>query len=288
MLGSNSESEKMERFQSSGPSATLSSEGELPCILVYSSYAHVKHLKYILDIVREYLENNGFRIVLLKDVASDLSIYSEEFLRAAKDCVLGVVILDGFRPNVLFEFGVLIGLEKPVILLKDKNAEINIKTLYGDVNDQNCKIVTGLTYQKFESLRNPLIKSDSSIQFSDLLNVSEYDHEASKSEQEHIFNLLGSNISKIRAEIEKEGEKLQRKKIPASMSNSYVKKYQEYVEKLYSLPLSPSLKEKDVDDIYADFKNLEIESNIIMPSGIYSLIASLYKSTVERSDKNGN
>ena len=71
-------------------------------------------------------------------------------MRAAKDCVLGIVILDGFRPNVLFEFGVLMGLEKPVVLLKDKNAEINIKTLYGDITNQNCKKVTGLTLSKFE------------------------------------------------------------------------------------------------------------------------------------------
>ena len=111
----------------------------MPCILVYSSYAHVNHIKFILDLVKEYLVNNGFRIVLLNDVAKDLSLYSEEFLRAARNCVLGIVILDGFRPNVLFEFGVLIGLEKPVVLLRDKNAEINIKTLYEDINDQNCK-----------------------------------------------------------------------------------------------------------------------------------------------------
>ena len=112
----------MEIIQSTGPSARLSPEGELPCILVYSSYAHVKHIKITLDGIKEYLEKNGFRIVLLKDEAKNLSIYSEEFLRAAKDCVLGIVILDGFRPNVLFEFGVLMGLEKPVVLLKGETA----------------------------------------------------------------------------------------------------------------------------------------------------------------------
>jgi nucleoside 2-deoxyribosyltransferase len=279
----------MERSLGTGPSAKLSSEGELPCILVYSSYAHVKHIKSTLDYVTEYLENNGFRVVLLKDEAKDLSLYSEEFLRAAKNCVLGVVILDGFRPNVLFEFGILIGLEKPVVLLRDKNAEINIKTLYGDITDNNCKKATGLTRSKFEDLKNPPIKSGSSPQFSDIsMKVSEYDHDASKSEPEHISQLLGSNIGNIKAKIEKEGEKLLREKTPPSMSDPYVKKYQEHVAKLYSLALNSRLEENDVDAIFIDFKNLEIESNIKIPSEIYSLIGSLFKSAAKRPDKNDN
>ena len=279
----------MERSLVTGPSPKLSSEGELPCILVYSSYAHVKYIKSTLNYVTEYLENNGFRIVLLKDEAKDLSLYSEEFLRAAKNCVLGVVILDGFRPNVLFEFGILFGLGKPVVLLRDKNAEINIKTLYGDITDQNCQMVTGLTISKFQKLQNPLIKSGSSIPFSDLsMNVSEYDHEASKSEPEHISRLLNSNIGKIRTDIEKEGERLLREKTPASMSEFYLKRFQEYIATLSSLALNPRPEEKDVDDIIMDFKNLEIDSKIKMPSAIYSLIGSLYKSAAKRPDKNDN
>lgn len=279
----------MDRSLDNGPSVKLSSEGELPCILVYSSYDHVKHIKYTLDDVTDYLEDHGFRIVLLRDEAKDLSLYSEEFLRAAKNCVLGIVILDGFRPNVLFEFGVLIGLEKPLVLLKDKKAEINIKTLYGPVDDGNCKKVTGLTFPKFEDLKNPPIKSGSSIQFSDLsMKVSEYDHEASISEPEHISQLLSSNIGNIKAEIENEGEKLLREKTPASMPDSFVTKYQEHVATLYSLALNSRLEEKDVDAIFMDFKNLEKESNIKMPSEIYSMIGSLFKSAAKGPDKNDN
>jgi nucleoside 2-deoxyribosyltransferase len=275
----------MERIDSLGPTAKFKSEGELPCILVYSSYAHVKHIKNTLDDVQEYLEKSGFRTVLLKDEARPLSIYSEEFLRAAKNCVLGIVILDGFRPNVLFEFGVLIGLEKPIILLKDKNAEINIKTLYGNIDNSNCRTATGLAHSEFKRLQNPLINSGSS-QFSDLsMNVSEYDHDASKSEQEHILKSLSANISKIKAQIEKEGEKLLREKTPVSVSGSYVKKYQEYVERLYSLPLNPKFTEKDVDTILINFKNLEAESKIRMPPEIFKMIASLYKTAAERSEE---
>jgi nucleoside 2-deoxyribosyltransferase len=276
----------MERIDSLGPTAKFRSEGELPCILVYSSYAHVKHIKNMLDDVQEYLEKSGFRTVLLKDEARPLSIYSEEFLRAAKSCVLGIVILDGFRPNVLFEFGVLTGLEKPIILLKDKKAEINIKTLYGKIDRSNCRTETGLTHSIFDSLKNPLINSGSS-QFSDLsMNVSEYDHDASKSEQEHILKSLSANISKIKAQIEKEGEKLLREKTPVSMSGSYVEKYQKYVERLYNLALNPNLELQDIDAISMNFKNLETESEIKMPPEIFKMIASLYKSAAERPEEN--
>jgi lipoate-protein ligase A len=126
-------------------------------------------------------------------------------------------------------------------------------------------------------------------QFSDLsMKISEYDHDASKSEPDHISNLLKGNISKMREQIEKEGEKLLREKTPASMSGSYVEKYQECVARLYNLALSPSYKEDDLDDIFNAFKSLEKESNIQMPSQIYSLIASLHEFSEEGTDKNEN
>lgn len=276
----------MESIQAAEPSAKLSPQGEKPCILVYSSYAHVGHIKRTLDDIEEYLENNGFRIVFLKDEARDLSTYSGEFLRAARDCVLGVVILDGFRPNVLFEFGVLMGMEKPVVLLKDKEAEINIKTLYGEIGNPNCKRKTGLSFSIFQSLKNPLIEMRSFSQFSDLsMKISEYDHEASKKEERHISKLLSSNIDNIRTEIEKEEEKILRGKEPASMSDRFAEIYQEYVGRLYSLAFSSGLEVEDVDTILSDFQKLEGESGNKMPSRIYSLIASLYKSAEEKEEK---
>jgi len=43
-------------------------------------------------------------------------------------CSLAIIILDGFRPNVLFEYGVLVGLCKPCIVLLEQNASINIES----------------------------------------------------------------------------------------------------------------------------------------------------------------
>jgi nucleoside 2-deoxyribosyltransferase len=277
----------MERIQTTEPSTKFSPKGEKPCILVYSSSVHVRYIDRIKNDIEKSLENKGFRIVYLKDEARDLHIYSDEFMKVAKDCVLGVVILDGFRPNVLFEFGVLMGLEKPIVLLKDKEAVINIRTLYGDVsNNDDCRKKTGLTTSEFDNLRNPMLEMRSCSQFSDLsMNISEFDKEVIEGGDKHVSKLLSSNIDKIRAEIEKEGEKIFCGKAPASMSDRFLDMYQEYVARLNSLALSPVFDEKDVDSIYSNFKNLETDSGKKMPSGIYSQIASLYKSAGEREEK---
>jgi hypothetical protein len=96
---------------------------------------------------------------------------------------------------------------------------------------------------------------------------------------------LSSNIDKIRAEIEKEGEKVLLGKAPASMSDRFVEIYQEYVARLYILALSSGIEVMDVDSILSDFLKLENESGNKMPSKIYSLIASLYKSAEEKEEK---
>lgn len=280
----------MERILATEPSAKLSSHGEMPCILVYSSSAHVEYINRIKNDIEKALENKGFRIVYLKDEARDLHIYSDEFMKAAKDCVLGIVILDGFRPNVLFEFGVLMGLEKPIVLLKDRDAAINIRTLYGDVsNNDDCRKKTGLTASEFYNLRNPLIEMRSCSQFSDLsLNISEFDKDEIPGKDKHISKLLSSNIDKIRAEIKKEDEKILHSKTPDSISGHILEMYQEYVARLYSLPSSSGLEVKDVDAILSDFRIFEGDSGNKMPSRIYGLIASLYISAGEKEEKNEN
>jgi len=48
------------------------------------------------------------------------------------DCSFAVVVLDGLRPNVTYEYGLLDAHDKPVILLKEKSATVDIKSLIGD------------------------------------------------------------------------------------------------------------------------------------------------------------
>jgi len=50
-------------------------------------------------------------------------------------CSFAVVVLDGLRPNVTYEYGLLDAQSKPVILLREKSATVDIKSLVGNTVD---------------------------------------------------------------------------------------------------------------------------------------------------------
>jgi hypothetical protein len=45
------------------------------------------------------------------------------------ECAFSIVVLDGLRPNVTYEFGRLSAKDKPLILIKEKTATVDIKSL---------------------------------------------------------------------------------------------------------------------------------------------------------------
>jgi len=47
-------------------------------------------------------------------------------------CSFAVVVLDGLRPNVTYEYGLLEAHGKPVILVKEENATVDVKSLVGE------------------------------------------------------------------------------------------------------------------------------------------------------------
>lgn len=49
-----------------------------------------------------------------------------------KNCSFAVVVLDGLRPNVVFEYGLLKGQNKPIILLKEPSATVDLPGYFGD------------------------------------------------------------------------------------------------------------------------------------------------------------
>jgi nucleoside 2-deoxyribosyltransferase len=56
----------------------------------------------------------------------------DQITRLIQDCAFGIVILDGLRPNVVFEYGILHGLKKPVIFFKEVEAQVDIRGFFGD------------------------------------------------------------------------------------------------------------------------------------------------------------
>ncbi|PYV93058.1 MAG: hypothetical protein DMG05_02700 [Acidobacteria bacterium] len=59
-----------------------------------------------------------------------------------KNCLFAVVILDGFRPNVVFEFGMIVSIDRPLILLRENDAKVDVSTYYPNSANLNLTPVT--------------------------------------------------------------------------------------------------------------------------------------------------
>lgn len=102
-------------------------ESTRTCFIVYSSWE--SHINITLDAIESVLEASG-KFSIKRLAVHGISGYSQysqllEFLNA---CSLAIIVLDGFRPNVLFEYGVLVGLNKPCIVLLEQNAILNVSS----------------------------------------------------------------------------------------------------------------------------------------------------------------
>ncbi|MGO9589096.1 MAG: hypothetical protein ACLP3K_03490 [Candidatus Acidiferrales bacterium] len=56
----------------------------------------------------------------------------KQIMNLAEGCAFAVVALDGLRPNVVFEYGLLEALHRPVILLKEKDATVDVRSYFSD------------------------------------------------------------------------------------------------------------------------------------------------------------
>lgn len=124
------------------PMESTHSEMMKTCFVVYSTKE--EHVPNVIGVIEDvFKEDRSFQVVLLgEQVKSGDSQYAQliEYLNTSS---FAIVILDGFRPNVLFEFGILKGLKKPCIVLLEKNATVDVASYYAeskDIKHDNPKI----------------------------------------------------------------------------------------------------------------------------------------------------
>ncbi len=116
---------------------------EKNCIIVYSDKKHVSYIENISWHLQNILKDKKYNPILLGELVNSGENYTITIKELIRKSVLGVVILDGFRPNVILEFGMLLILEKPIIVVLTNNAQISIKGFYKSTLD------SGLTEKKF-------------------------------------------------------------------------------------------------------------------------------------------
>ena len=166
-------------------------EGELRCLLVYSDRRHVGYINALLSQLESVLRRRGFKPLRLGEEIRTTEDYLEKLAEIVEESVLGVVILDGFRPNVLLEFGFLLGTGKPTIALVCKGACVSVKTLYASHAE------SGLSEKTFERrLLNPQIDLPKHLSDFAGKHVTRTDWTASEADPNHPSAVLARELDK--------------------------------------------------------------------------------------------
>jgi len=142
-------------------SSTTSSTKE-NCFIIFPSDSHVPYIRNVLYIIKQSLNEFKIKPITLSGKIRSSEDYLDKVIELIDKCKFGIIMLDGLRFNVILEMGIMIGREKEIICLQEKQAEINLKSIYPD---EPTKEITGLTPGSFDKIINP--KVEISIHLSD-------------------------------------------------------------------------------------------------------------------------
>jgi tetratricopeptide (TPR) repeat protein len=260
--------------------------GQMPCLLVYSDSKHVNYINELVNWVDEVLPKMGFTVnkLCLKTLPDEH--FGEKFEKLADECALGIVLLDGFRPNVLFEYGFLRGKGKVALPIQDKDAFISVKSFYQltDPPDENqLRKITGLTETQFSHLIQPPLEHFGQISDRHGINVVEVDRHSESTSDKHPKQKLKSEITKLMPKII---EKYANDSVQAigQKTPAYLQEFQELTLSIlrFYMKVEP-VKSEDLKSIMASVDRLEKASNVNLPGMTYGFIAGLYSSLAEQS-----
>ena len=96
-------------------------DSEFTCVVLGGAKGAAGGSHEFIGPLREYLTRRGIRLDLLSEFSFLNGHYTERFEELARDCVLGVLVLDGAGPEELYQFGFLRGRGKFILAL-GKNA----------------------------------------------------------------------------------------------------------------------------------------------------------------------
>ena len=98
------------------------------CFLAYSS--REAHATLFIECL-EMVFKGRFEVKVTPSALQSGASQRDTITELIRGCSFGVVLLDGLRANVVFEYGAMHGLGRPVLLFKEKEANVDIVGLYG-------------------------------------------------------------------------------------------------------------------------------------------------------------
>jgi hypothetical protein len=99
------------------------------CFVSYST--RESHVSLLIECI-EIVLTPHFKVERTPSALQSGASQRDQITRLIRNCAFGIVILDGLRPNVVFEYGILHGVEKPVIFFKEGGAAVDIRGFFGD------------------------------------------------------------------------------------------------------------------------------------------------------------
>ena len=93
-----------------------------------------------VDIIRGALrERFGFNVVSNEALGRD-SNYRHRLIDTIQSSIFVIIILDGLTPAVTFEYGLVVSMNKPIVVLKSQNADIDVRALYSEAERKNDEV----------------------------------------------------------------------------------------------------------------------------------------------------
>lgn len=228
------------------------------CFVVFSSKE--AHREIVIDCIENVIkEKQLFDVVRLDDALKSGDSQYGELSALLNSCSFAIVVLDGFRPNVLFEYGILKGLKKPCIVLLEENAVIDIKNLMLD--------------ESIKKIENPKINMDK--HFSDIKD--RFYVRYNKNDPKGLRNAVNNEYLKLKNEIDNEFVKM-----IFPQKDSVEKELRDKLISLANLFNKTESQLAKKDERILDKINKEIESicnvnNITLPSSYFFKVAQLYE-----------
>jgi len=81
----------------------------------------------------DYLFGSQFKVERTPSALSTGSSQLTQIEKLIEECAFAIVILDGLRPNVVFEYGMLKAFKKEIILLLKNGAKVDISAYFDSV-----------------------------------------------------------------------------------------------------------------------------------------------------------
>ena len=247
------------------------SEGELGCLLVFSDRRHVHYINALLSQLESVLRSRGFRPQRLGEEIRSGEDYLEKLTGLVEDSVLGVVILDGFRPNVLFEFGYLMGKKKPTIVLMCEDACVSVKTLYGSREE------SGLGQRAFHKLlQDPPVDLSSHLSDFGGKHVARMDWGGRETEPTHPCVVLHRELSKLEDTIVEEAGHVVGREIPSAALQPLLEPLATVVGYYYMDP--GRVATEDLRRAHEELVETAVSQGVELPYDVYAMIGGAYAS----------